>query len=152
MITDFYEINTKTCALIAKGENKTEIIEGSKTFIINKKPLEILKESCEYFGSTYEGRIKGTKTLLGMCYKLPIAVEGSKELIFFPTMSANKLNCSWLAVKNIQDYRANDEQVFVKFNGNQIKQLNISYESLENQIFRSTKLMLVMRNRRNSAK
>lgn len=143
-----YEINSKTCALIALDEKRSEIIEKDKIFIIEKTPLEILKESCEYYGSTFEGRTVGSKKQLGMGYKLPIVVESSKDLIMFPTSSANNENCCWIALNNIINYEKEENNVVIKFEGN-IKQLfHISLESLENQIFRATKLMLLMRNRR----
>lgn len=145
---NLYEVNSKTCALIALSETKSEIIEKEKIFIVDKPTLDILKDSCEYYGSTYEGRMLGSKKQLGMRYKLPIMIESSNDLIMFPTSSANNENCCWIALNNITSYEKQDNNVIIKFNGN-IKQLfHMSLESLENQIFRATKLMLLMRNRR----
>ena len=149
METEIYEINSKTCALISKEKDQTEIIEEDKTFIINKPVTKILKESCEYYGSSLEGRIKGSKTMLGMCYKLPIIVESSKELIFFPTTSPLNEECCWISIKNIKDYIAVDNNVVIKFKGNVTEKFPITYEALENQMFRSTKLMLLLKNRKN---
>ena len=149
METEIYEITSKTCALIAKEKDQTEIIEDDKTFIIDKPVLKILKESCEYYGSSLEGRIQGSKTMLGMCYKLPIIIESSKELIFFPTTSPLNENCSWISIKNIKDYIAVDNNVIIKFKGNKTELFPITYETLENQMFRSTKLMLLLKNRKN---
>ena len=105
MEQDIYEITTRTCALVAKSENETEVIEENNTFTINKPITQILKESCEYYGSSLEGRIQGSKTLLGMCYKLPIIIESSSEIIFFPTMSPFNERCSWLSIKHIKEYK-----------------------------------------------
>lgn len=149
MEKEIYEITTKTCALIAKDYKTTEVIENDNTFIINKTPIQILKESCEYYGSSLEGRIKGSKTLLGMCYKLPIIIESSNEIIFFPTMSPYNEDCSWISVKNIKDYKAVDNNVIVKFTNDEKEMFPITHEMLENQMFRATKLMLLLRNRKN---
>ena len=148
MENDIYEINTKTCALISKNKNTTEIIETGRNFIINKPINQILNESCEYYGSTLEGRIKGSKTVLGLCYKLPIIVESSNEIIFFPTLSPQNENCSWISIKNIKDYNAIDNNVIIKFKGDIKETFPITYESLENQMFRATKLLLLIRSRK----
>ncbi len=146
---NLYEVNSKTCALIALSAKKCEVIEKDKIFVIERPTKEILKNSCEYYGSTYEGRVQGSKKQLGMCYKLPIIIESSNDLIMFPTTSANNDNCCWIALNNITSYEKQDNNVIIKFEGN-VKQLfHMSLESLENQIFRATKLMLLMRNRRN---
>ena len=148
MENDIYEITSKTCALISKDKETTEIIENDKTFIINKPINQILNESCEYYGSTLEGRIKGSKTVLGMCYKLPIIIESTNEIIFFPTLSPYHENCSWISIKNIKDYIPVDNNVIIRFKGDIKEMFPITYESLENQMFRATKLMLLIRNRK----
>lgn len=147
MDKDFYGITTKTCALVAVSNKRTKIIEQDKVLVIKKTPLEIIKESCEYYGSTLEGRIKNSKKQLGMCYKLPIIIEGSNEIIFFPTISAENENCSWLSIKNIHSYEKDDNNTIIKFIGRNKYTFPMSYESLENQMFRASKLMLMMKNR-----
>lgn len=146
---DIYEITSKTCALISKDKETTEIIEDDKKFIIHKPIHQILNEACEYYGSTFDGRLQGSKTVLGMRYKLPIVIESSSELVFFPTLSPYNENCSWLSVKNIKDYNAVDNNVVVRFKGDVKEVFPITYESLENQMFRATKLMLLIRSRKN---
>ena len=130
-------------------ERKTEVIEESRSFIVKKTPLEIVKESCEYYGSSFEGRVKGSQKNLGMFYKLPIIIESSNDLIFFPTFSTSHKECSFLSLKNIEDYKKEDNNVLVRFHGGQVCKFPISYESLENQIYRATKLLLIMRKRKN---
>ena len=61
---DSYEINKDTVALIPK-EDKTVVYEVDNSFVVNKRPLEIMEESCEYFGSSLEGRQVGTSKLIG---------------------------------------------------------------------------------------
>ena len=148
MENDIYEITSKTCALISRDKETTEVIEKDKTFILHKPIKQILNESCEYYGSTLEGRIQGSKTVLGMCYKLPIIIESTNEIIFFPTLSPYNDECSWISIKNIKDYIAVDNNVIIKFKGDVKEMFPITYESLENQMFRATKLMLLIRNRK----
>ena len=149
METEIYEINTKTCALISRGPRKTEIIEENRTITINKPIYKVLNESCKYYGSTLEGRLQGSKTVLGMCYKLPVIVESVNELIFFPTVSPYSENCSWISIKNIKDYQPQDNNVIIRFKGNKKETFPLTYESLENQMFRASKLLLLIKSRQN---
>ena len=83
-----YEINAQTLAIIPIGKERSKIIEVNGDYIINKSPIRILDDSCKFFGSSYEGRFCGTKTLTGITHKSPIIVEESKRIIFFPTKSS----------------------------------------------------------------
>jgi len=142
-----YEITSKTCALISISEKETEVVELGRKFIINAKLNDVLKRSCEFYGCTLEGRKKGSQKQLGMKYKLPIIIENTKELIFFPTSSPRIENCSWISLKNIKNYEENRFGSIVEFIDNNRILLPISLESLENQIFRATRLMLISRKR-----
>jgi len=110
-----YEITSETCALISISENETEVIELGNKFIIESNLTDILKRSCEFYGCTLEGRIKGSQTQLGMKYKLPIIIENTKELIFFPTSSPRLENCSWISLKNIKHYEENRFGSIIEF-------------------------------------
>lgn len=147
-----YEINCETLALI-DHKNKTIVYEKNNTFSVNKKPNEIMEESCEYFGSSLIGRQKGTTKLIGITHKAPVIVEEENELIFFPTSSPRLKDCSWISVKNIKNYyRNNNKTVTIEYNdGNKIL-LNISYGIIDNQILRSARLETMLRNRKNNIK
>lgn len=142
-----YEITNKTCALISVSENETEIIELGNKFTIEQKIIDILKNSCEFYGCTLEGRIKGSKLQLGTKYKVPIIIENTREIIFFPTSSPRIENCSWISLKNIKDYKEYAYGTTIQFNDGNKLNIPISLESLEHQIFKATKLMLISRNR-----
>ena len=44
----------------------------------------ILNESCIKYGSSLNGRIKGSKYALNSKYKLPIIISEKEKLVFFP--------------------------------------------------------------------
>lgn len=148
MITEIYEINSKTCALIPKNENSAKVIDGKKIITIPFAVQEILDYSCEYYGSSFKGRLQGAKNILGMKYKLPIIIEESKDLVFFPTGSLYNDNCIWLSLNNIVSYERKGNYTKINFTNGYTKLINITYESLENQIFRATKLLLISKNRK----
>ncbi len=142
-----YEINDKTVALYAMT-NKTRVYEEDRNFVVDAPANEIMEASCSYFGSSMEGRKKGTNSLIGVTYKAPIIVEESKDLIFFPTSSPKLKNCSWLRSDKINRFYYKNNRLVVEFkNGDKIL-LNISYEAINNQILRATRLECVLRDRK----
>ena len=84
-----------------------------------------------------------------MRYKLPITVEGSNEIILFPTTSPLNNECCWISLSHIKDYKAIDNNSLITFENNETHLFPLSLQSLENQIFRATQLLLINRSRRN---
>lgn len=91
-----YEINADTLAIIPKNASVTYVYEKGKTFTINESSNKIMEESCEFFGSSFKGRQYGTTALTGITHKVPIIVEETSNMIFFPTTSPRLKNCSWI--------------------------------------------------------
>ena len=105
----------------------------------------ILEHSCEYFGSSFEGRKEGTKKLLGITHKSPIIIEESRKIIFFPTTSPEKEDCVWINLDKIDTYYKKDSKTStIKFKNGDIIDLNLSIGSLNNQILRATRLKFVL--------
>ena len=75
-----YEINDDTLAIIPIDEYKSKVIEKTKVFIVEQTPMKIIDKSCKYFGSSYQGRFLGTKSLIGVSHKAPIIVEETKDI------------------------------------------------------------------------
>ena len=145
-----YEINCDTLALIPVSEKETKIIERNNVFNINRPVMDIIEDSCEYFGSSYLGRHEGTKKLIGITHKAPIIIEESKNLIYFPTTSPRLENCIWIALNNIKTYERKNGKTELEFTNNKRIRLDISFGSLDNQVLRATKLESVLRKRINT--
>lgn len=147
-----YEINSSTLAIISMNDSCCKVLEEEEEYIINKSAYDVIDNSCKYFGSSYKGRYEGTKSLLGMNYKLPIIIEESRNIIFFPTSSPKLNDCFWISLNNISDYFVDNGEVYICFkNGYKLK-INISFFALENQILRSSRLESVLRHRKNYEK
>ena len=146
-----YEININTMALIPISENQTEIIERDNNFIVNENIMDIIKNSCEYFGSSYLGRKEGTKNLTGITHKSPIIIEETNKLIYFPTESPRLNSCSWIGFNNIKRYINNNGKTTIIFDNDKILDLNISYGIIDNQVLRSSRLESILRKRLNTA-
>lgn len=132
-----YEINSSTLAIIPLGENISKVYEEEAEYIISKSPNAIIKENCEFYGSSYIGRCKGTKKLTGIKSKFPIIIEESRNIIFFPTSSSRSDDNSWIALNNIKTYAEKELNSKIIFKNNEEIDLNISYYSLDNQICRA---------------
>lgn len=144
-----YYINKATSAIIPVEKNISKVIEGEQVFFVNKSTTMIIDDSCKYFGSSYKGRVAGSKKILNMNYKLPIIIEEFNNIIFFPTSSPRYDDCIWLALDNIISYNKLDIKSKVVFKSDMELELDISYYSLENQVFRATMLESLIRKRKN---
>ncbi len=143
-----YEINNETIAIIPIDNYKSKIIEKDREFIVDMTPIKIIDNSCQYFGSSYQGRFLGTKKLIGVSHKAPIIIEESREIIFFPTNSPRLYECSWISLKHLNNYKKNEETSKIFFNNGSLLEVDISYGSLDNQVLRAARLESVLRIRK----
>ncbi len=149
---DTYEVTSATYAVLAINETLSRVIEREKEFIINKSTIDIIEDSCKYYGCTYEGRCEGTKNLLNYSYKLPIMIEESKSLIFFPTASPKYAKCSWISLHEIDKFYKLGENTKILFKNGYNLVIDCSFETIENQLMRATRLDCVMKERKNFIK
>ena len=147
-----YEINEETYAVIAEDLGKTKIIEKDYEYDIENDAYKIMDESCKYYGSSYKGRLEAAKSLLNCSYKLPIIVEESSVLIFFPIKSSLLDDCCWINLNSIQNIEKVDNKSQITFKNGKKVIFDISKLSLENQIYRSTKLESIIFKRINAKK
>lgn len=143
-----YEINNETLALMPLSNNLTKVIELNNDYIIKKSIMDIIKNSCSYFGSSFEGRLNGSKNMLGSIYKAPIIVEETNNIIFFPTTSPKGKNNIWISLNNILSYEKKRNKTVIYFKNNKKIELNIPYFTITNQIVRSTLLGSISKNRK----
>jgi competence protein ComK len=144
-----YEVNPYTMfikSVVYGSKVYSQIYELEDEFLSPFKPLDIIKKSCEYFSSSFEGRKEGTKQLLGITHKVPIVIDPTNFIYFFPTTSPTRSECIWISHEHIMNYRRTDpRQTQVTFQNKQSFILPISHSSFENQMFRTallrTKLM-----------
>ncbi len=143
-----YEINSDTLLIIPVDKTTSKVIEVNGTYLVNLKSTEIIDNSCKYFGSSLLGRLEGTKNLIGVNYKSPVIIEEDLNIVFFPTSSPRFDNCYWVALNNIKNYEKFSKSSRIIFKNNFIVNLSISYESLQNQIYRATLLESTLRKRK----
>ena len=142
-----YEINLETLAIIPINASETRIIEKNDDFIVNSSSMKIIDDCCRFFGSTYAGRMEGTKSMIGVNYKAPIILEETTPIIFFPTLSPRLEACSWISFKDVDKCIKKDNNTVILFKNGIELEVNLSYKILQNQILRSSYLnsMLISR-------
>lgn len=145
-----YSISRKTLAIVPFGENKSLVYEDDDCFLIDSKPNKIMEKNCIYYGSSMDGRLKGTDNLIGISYKAPIIIEESNPLVFFPTSSPRLKKCAWISLNNINTYYYDKliNKSVVKFMNDETIAFSMSYNILNNQILKANRLEYVIRNRR----
>lgn len=144
-----YEVSEGTLAIIPLKKDTSKVFEDEHEYLVEKIPFEIMEDSCKYFGSSYVGRREGAKEILGAEYKVPIMVEDSNNLVFFPTISPNDPECAWIAAKQVKYFEEiNANKIVVTFENDIKIELPISYRSFQNQLLRATRLESIVRNRK----
>lgn len=150
MLNEYY-INEDTLILVSNGK-RTKIFDKEGVYEINNKVLDVLENSCKYYGSSFKGRCEGSKSILNMNYKLPIIMDCVKEVIMVPTSSPNNTDCYWLCLNNIEDYYKKGNKTIVEFSNKMTYEIENSYYTVENQILRATLLLTRLRKRKNTMK
>lgn len=132
-----YEINDETMAIIPITSSKTKVIEKTKEYVIPQATFEILEENCEYYGSTYDGRIKAAQKILNFSYKIPLLIEESEKIIFFPTKASSSKDCCWINHNYVKLREKNGKNTKITFENGVEIELKISKLSFENQLLRA---------------
>jgi len=143
-----YEINGDTLALIYVKENVTRILEINTEFNVNDNISNIVDYSCRFFGSSFEGRVQGSKHSIGMNYKLPIIIEETQEIIFFPTTAFKTKDCVWISLSNIDKHYRDGKKSVIKFKNKKTLNINLTYGALQSQISRATILLFKLKSRK----
>lgn len=128
-----YEITFDTQVILPVENNSSRIIENNESYVINVPPMQVLEHSCEYFGSSFNGRKEGTKKLLGITHKSPIIVEESRKIIFFPTTSPDRIDCVWINLEKVNKYyKSSSKKSIIEFKNGDIIEFDVSIGSLTN--------------------
>lgn len=152
MIMDDYEISSATQAIIPIEENKSMIYEEEGEYIVDKSSNQIINYNCNFYGSSYDGRCEGTRSLIGIKSKLPIIIEESRNIIFFPTSSVRRKQSTWIALNKVNSFHKNDKNSYIIFTDGRKVDFDISLFSLENQFYRAVLLKSKLDDRKLSNK
>lgn len=144
-----YEINAETLILIPIGSNKTKVVEKHDTFLVKLSTLSIIKKSCLFFGCSYDGRKDAVKNLIGVDMKVPILIEESRNIIFFPTSSCVNKNSIWISYQNLLKYtKFNEFSTVLIFQEKKKIKIDIKFNLIDNQFIRCLKLETLLSKRK----
>lgn len=143
-----YEVNQDTVAIIGINDNSSKIIEARGEYIIEDNCYSVMDYSCQYFGSSYLGRLNGSKNMLDAKYKLPIIVEESSDLIFFPTSSPESNKCIWINLDWYKDVYEEDGKTFILLKNGEKIECSTSKYSIKNQMMRAARLNFILDSRK----
>lgn len=145
-----YEIDLSTLMLIGIDDSKTLVVTLEKEFIVDECAKKIIDNSCKYFGSTLVERIKATQRVVNIRSKVPIIIENSRNIIFFPLKSCREKSNIWISFNNLVRYEKKDNVTYLYFKENKVQKLDFSYYIIDNQVTRSLFLDYEMNKRRKS--
>ena len=146
---DSYEINSETLLIMPFSNGKSKIYEFDREFLTNRISNDIINDSCLFFGSTLEGRREAVKNILGIDLKVPILVEDTRNIIFFPTANCIHKNAIWISYQNLLKYYKFDEfSTVLCFRNNKQITVDVRYNIIDNQVIRCMKLESLLNKRR----
>lgn len=143
-----YLINKDTYAIIATYTG-TKIIDKNGISFYDEKTRVVVNRSCKYYGSSLNGRLEGSRDILGITYKAPIIVSENNRIVLIPTTSVRADDCSWISLYSIASYyQKNEKQVEITFKNDRKLLLNLSYGIIDKQIMRASRLDNIVRARK----
>ena len=145
-----YEIDLSTLMLIGIDDSRTLVVTLEKEFIVDECAKKIIDNSCKYFGSTLVERIKATQRVVNIRSKVPIIIENSRNIIFFPLKSCREKSNIWISFNNLVRYEKKDNVTYLYFKENKVQKLDFSYYIIDNQVTRSLILDYEYNKRRKS--
>lgn len=130
-------ISGKTLIIYYDNFNTVMINTNGKIIINGNFIRSILNKSCIFYGSSLNGRLKGSKDLLKCRYKLPIIISESNRLIFFPV---NKY--FWINFNMIESFEKKENHTIITFKNGYKRSIFVSYRVVNNQMLKCSRLWL----------
>ncbi|RLL45032.1 competence protein [Oceanobacillus piezotolerans] len=144
-----YEVNPLTMAIITKedisGNPITVVMEEEAEYVVDMSPRRMMEYACKFFGSSLKGRQEGTTGISGITHKIPISIDPSSGMYFFPTNSPNHRMCSWISHSHIHKMKkVNNLRTEVIFKNGKSVVLEVSYGSMLNQVQRTAQFRFLL--------
>ncbi len=130
-------ISGKTLIIYYNNFNTVMINTDGKIIINGNFIRSLLNKSCIFYGSSLNGRLKGSKDLLKCRYKLPIIISESNRLIFFPV---NKY--FWINFNMIESFEKKENHTIITFKNGYKRSIFVSYRVVNNQMLKCSRLWL----------
>lgn len=143
-----YIINSLTLYIERVDNFSSKVFEKDFSFIINRNINEIIADSCIYYGCTFDGRVNASKLILGTNIKLPIVIEESQNIIFFPTRSNVNESCVWVSFNNLENIDRIGMNTKIIFKNGYEYVSKCSFNVIDRQFYNCLKLERLLLSRR----
>ncbi|MFJ7932789.1 competence protein ComK [Sporosarcina sp. NPDC096371] len=113
----------------------TLVVERNGELRVSKKPIHIVKSSCDYYGGSLRGSTNAAKLALGNRHKTPIIVAHDFGIpyIFLPTMSPNSEHNTWISYNAIDHIVPDNMGSIIFLENNRTFKLNVSATTMYRQ-------------------
>jgi competence protein ComK len=147
-----YEIDEDTRGIVPylnpDGYLWSKVIEESGIILVKKPPLSVIKDSCYYYGSTYEGKKEAARLILGRCCFAPIMIDSRLDLCFFPTESPQNETCIWLSQPHVlSQEKAEAKRSLIIFSNGMELPVASTISSIKNKLHRAAHYRSIINSR-----
>lgn len=111
----------------------TRVTENHAEFIVKMKPINIIKKSLLFYGTSYKHATFFSKEAIGNLHKVPIIVshDFGHPLIMMPTLSPESDGNIWISFSAVDYYSQNSiGQCLVHFTNTKVIPVNVSYSTM----------------------
>jgi len=152
--TSIFEISPLTLAIVAEQNDHngiiTRIMEEDEEYIVDVTPYQIINSACKYFGSSLRGRQDGARNISGFTSKIPISIDPSSGMYFFPTTSPKNPKCSWISHSHIDKIsKVTERKTKILFKNGKKLILDVSIRTMLNQVQRTAQFRFLLDKRLN---
>lgn len=151
-----YQINPLTMLVLPKTygcKTYSLVFEVHKTFLCPVPPKNIIQTSCKFYGVSYEGRVAGTKQIIGKINKAPLTIDSRHSIYFFPTKSPQNSSCMWVSNQHVEKFSPiNSKTINITFLNKLEYEVPMSSNSFESQKMRTFMLRMELLKRIEEAK
>ncbi|WP_163583225.1 competence protein ComK [Gracilibacillus saliphilus] len=141
-----YRITSDTIAIFPMYDSvyQSSILESYQTVIKKEKPLDIIKENCLHYGSSYQGRKASIQHHLDFYQKSPIPIQPTQKLYAFPSQSARSSDCIWLFFHAIKHIERKQQLTAIRFTNGEVVKIATSLHTIQKQYDRTGMIKVLL--------
>ena len=121
---------------VIKGNKiSTRVIERNGELNVPRKPIHIVRKSCDYYGGSLQNSTNTAKLALGKRHKTPIIVahDFGVPYIFLPTMSPTSEQNIWVSYSAIDNIEPDDMGCIIYLENDRSFKFNVSATTMYRQ-------------------
>lgn len=123
--------------LVLNNKVFTKVINYSgHSFVIGKKPYDIVRHSCSFYGSSFQQSVKLSREAIGNYLKLPIIIahDYGNPCIFIPILSPKSDLNVWFAFRAIESFYPSGDGCMIKLSNGQTVYVDSSPNTISRQV------------------